>query len=197
MKDFKLCLILFVAVIILLSTVVTACSKKPDVDNPKTPTTITTTPQTEDGLAVGNKAPDFTLQTIDGKTVKLSDFQGKTVMINIWWSGCEGCVEEAPYIQTAFNKLSSNPELAILTINTWDTPTVISKFIETHKLTFPVLIDPNKKLDPIYLKYGVPTTYFVDANGIVVKIKQEIFESPDEIEATFIMLQTQNPPTSY
>ncbi len=197
MKDSRLHLIMLIGALILLSTFVAACSEKPDVDNQKPSTIITSALQTETGLSVGDTAPDFTLQTIAGETVRLSDFRGKTVMINVWWSGCEGCVEEAPYIQTAFNKLSSNPALAILTINTWDTPTVISKFIDTYRLTFPVLIDPEEKLDPIYLEYGVPTTYFVDANGVVVKIKQEIFESPDEIEATFIMLQTQKPPTSY
>ena len=113
--------------------------------------------------------------------VKLSDFKGKTVMINMWWAGCEGCVEEVPYIQKAFVKLSSsNPEWAILTINIWDTSTSLRKFTETKKLTFPVLVDPDKKLDQKYITYGVPTTFFLDANGIVREVRHEIFNNPDD-----------------
>jgi len=196
MKNSKLYLIVLAGAIILLSTL-TACAKNPDVETAEEPVIVISGTQTEDGLNVGDIAPDFSLPTVDGKTIKLSDFQGKFLMINVWWSGCEGCVEEAPYIQAAFSKLSSNPELAIITINTWDTPEMISKFMENKKLTLPVLIDPEEKLDPIYLKYGVPTTYFLDTEGIVREIKQDIFLSSDEIEAMFATVQQNNPPATH
>jgi peroxiredoxin len=144
-------------------------------------------------LVLEDKAPDFTLQTINGEMIKLSDFKGKTVMINMWWAGCEGCVEEIPHIQKAFTKISeNNPDWAILTINVWDTSISLRKFIENKKITFSVLIDPDKKLPQGYLKYGVPTTFFLDVNGIVREVKHEIFQNPDEIEATFMSLQRYN-----
>lgn len=188
MKKANLYSILLFVLILTLSFSAITCSKTSEGDI-KTGT-ISTSPS---ALVVGDKAPDFTLQTLNGGTVNLSDFKGKIVMINVWWSDCEGCVEEAPYIQKAFTKISSdNPEWAILTINTWDTPTSLRKFTENKKLTFPVLIDPDKKLDQRYLKYGVPTTFFVDANGIIGEIRHEIFGSPDEIEVTFTNLQRHN-----
>ena len=196
MKISKVCLVVLTGAVILLATL-TACAENPDIEASQEQVIVMSTSQTEEGLVVGDIAPDFALTTIDDKTVMLSDFHGKFLMINVWWSGCEGCVEEAPYIQAAFNKLSSKPEFAIITINTWDTPEMISKFIENKKLTFPVLIDPDKTLDPLYLKYGVPTTYFLDTEGIIREIKQDIFQSPEEIENMFSTVQQNNPPATH
>ena len=193
MKRIKLSILPLI--LITLSILTIACNtsdettKKPEI----TGSISTSPPPSEAGLVLGDKAPDFTLQTINGEMVKLSDFKGKTVMINMWWASCEGCVEEVPYIQKVFAKISSsNPEWAILTINVWDTPTSLSRFIESKKLTFPVLVDPDKKLDQKYLKYGVPTTFFLDANGIVREVRHEIFNNPDEIEAIFMSLLKYN-----
>ena len=178
-------------IFITLSLLTIACNtpgettKEPDING----SVSNPPPQSEAGLVVGDEAPDFTLPNVNGEMVKLSDLKGKTVMINIWWAGCEGCVEEAPHIQKAFARISeNNPDWAILTINIWDTPTSLRKFMETKNLTFPVLIDSDKKLPEGYLKYGVPTTFFLDVNGIVRKVRHEIFQNPDEIEATFMNL---------
>ena len=180
---------------IVLSILIIGCNasdettKKPEI----TGSASNPPPQSEAGLVVGDKAPDFTLQTLDGEVVKLSDFKGKTVMINMWWAGCEGCVEEVSHIQKAFTKISeNNPDWVILTINVWDMPVSLRRFIENNKLTFPVLIDPDKTLPQCYLTYGVPTTFFLDINGIVREVRHEIFQNPDEIETTFMSLLKYN-----
>ncbi|MCX6008960.1 MAG: redoxin domain-containing protein, partial [Chloroflexi bacterium] len=58
----------------------------------------------EIGAEVGKRAPDFTLPTLDGKEVSLSQFRGKTVMVNFWQSSCSNCIEEMPYLQAIYNK---------------------------------------------------------------------------------------------
>jgi peroxiredoxin len=192
MKNLKRYSILGLVLSLCLLFAVYSCKTgKPEVSpgteyNPPNPS-----PPPVAALKVGDTAPDFTLQTINGETVKLSELRGKIVMINIWWSECEGCVEEAPYIQKAFNKLPSQ-QWVILTINAWDTDVALRHFIDANKLTFPVLIDPEKQLNEAYLKYGVPTTFFVDGNGVIREIRNEIFASPEEIEATFTSLQKYN-----
>ena len=148
-----------------LASSLTACAEPPEV-----------------GTEVGNIAPDFTLQTIDGETVTLSDFRGKTVMVNIWLTDCKGCVDEMVHIQAVFDKWSDK-ELMILAINTTDSAATVKEFVNSRGFTFPILVDPHGQVSGDYCKFGAPTTFFIDGKGIVKAIQQSAFLSPDEIES--------------
>lgn len=62
----------------------------------------------DEGLQVGKKAPDFTLKTYNGKTVKLSDLKGKRVLLNFWASWCGPCEEEMPVMQKVYEELKED-----------------------------------------------------------------------------------------
>ena len=157
--------ILIIGLALMLAGLLIACAEEPEV-----------------GLEIGKFAPDFTLQTIDGETVTLSDFQGKTVMVNIWLTDCKGCVDEMVHIQAVFDKWSDK-ELMILAINTTDSAATVKEFVNSQRFTFPILVDPHGQVSRDYCKFGAPTTFFIDGKGIVKAIQQSAFLSPDEIES--------------
>ena len=133
------------------------------------------------GREVGMRAPDFTLQTIDDQSLTLSDFRGKIVMVNFWLSYCEPCIYEVPYIQAVFDKWSEE-ELVILAVNVRESIEAVQSFIDSQGLTFPVLLDSQGEIDAVYQPPWFPTTFFIDAEGIIREVKEERFSSQDEIE---------------
>ena len=135
-------------------------------------------------LKVGDVAPDFTLSDINGKQVSLSDFRGKKVVLNTWWMRCHGCTDEMPYFQEFYMKRTGQG-LILLALNVYDSSNLIRPFSATKKLTFPLLIDPDKRLNQIYINSGVPTTFFIDKEGVIRAIKDGGFENVGEIEEMY------------
>jgi peroxiredoxin len=138
-------------------------------------------PKIETGPEIGNLAPDFTLQTINGQGITLNEYRGKTVLLYFWVNSCPACVDEMPYFQTVFNE-QANKELAILAINCGESSQTVKSIVDGLKLTFPMLLDPDGKVCTAY-KHGAPTTFLIDSNGIIRAIKDDIFQSAEEIEA--------------
>lgn len=121
------------------------------------------------GLAVGNTAPDFTLQTLEGKPARLSDFRGKPVFVNFWATWCPPCRAEMPDMQ----KLYENMDIEILAVNLTDTEKSeesVASFIAEIGLTFPVLMDPKGEISTAYNVKAYPTSYLLDAEGKISHI---------------------------
>ena len=131
-------------------------------------------------IKVGDKAPAFSLRDLAGNVVSLKDYYGKKVMINMWWLQCHGCIEEIPYLQEFYRKWAN--EVVLLAINTYESKEVLEAYKSSQKLTFTILVDPNKKINRSYVICGVPTTFFLDQEGIVRALKDGVFESAAEIE---------------
>ena len=138
-------------------------------------------PKTETGAQVGNVAPDFTLLTINGQSITLSNFRGKTVLLNFWVSSCDACVLELPYLQTASDN-RTNQQFAILTINCGESSQTVRSIVDPLKLSFPMLLDSEGTVCTAY-KRGAPTAFLIDSNGIIRAIKDDAFESPGEVES--------------
>jgi peroxiredoxin len=119
----------------------------------------------EVGPEVGKRAPDFTLQDINGKTVKLSESLGKKVMIN-FWQDVQQSRNELSVIQEAYNKLPQD-ELAIFAISWEQTPAVTQSVVNNKGLTLPILIDETGKVAEKYDVIRSPVTLFIDTQGIV------------------------------
>ena len=115
--------------------------------------------------SVGKPAPDFELQNIEGKTVKLSDFRGTVVGINFWATWCAPCVFEMPMFQEMYEEYS--PGLEILAINNQESADVVLPFIEKMGLTYEILYDPDAQTALDFQVIGFPTTYFVDREGVI------------------------------
>ena len=144
-------------------------------------------PETETSPQIGNAAPDFTLQSVDGKNITLSDFQGKTVLLNFWMSSCDACVSELPYLQTASDNVT-NQQVVILAVNCGESSQTVDSIVDPLKPSFPMLLDPEGKVCTAY-KRGAPTAFLIDSNGIIRAIKDDAFESAGEVESMLDSLQ--------
>lgn len=121
------------------------------------------------GIEKGNLAPDFTLQTVDAKTEKLSDFRGKKVILNFWATWCPPCKAEMPHMEE-FYKENHDKGITIVSVNltTGETdPNNVPKFISDYGLTFPVLLDKQGEAGNLYQAFTIPTSYIIDTKGVI------------------------------
>lgn len=117
---------------------------------------------------VGNPAPDFTLPSLVGNPVRLSNYRGKVVFLNFWATWCPPCREEMPSMESLYQRLKGRDfEMLAVSIDTKGADRVQS-FVATYALTFPVLLDPNKKIYRLYGLTGVPETFIIGKNGDIM-----------------------------
>ena len=122
---------------------------------------------TEPSVArVGGPAPDFRLENLDGKSISLGDFRGKPVLINFWATWCPPCRDEMPYLQQVYEEWSDKG-LVVLAINIGESPSEAKRFLQTHNLSLPVLLDTEENAARKYNITGIPTTFFIDSDGII------------------------------
>jgi len=115
--------------------------------------------------AIGSPAPDFELINLAGDRIRLSGLRGTVVLINFWATWCGPCRLEMPAIQERYQRY--RPELAVLAVDFDEPADEVQKFVDELGLTFEVLLDPGAKVQDLYRVRGYPTTYLVDAEGIV------------------------------
>jgi thiol-disulfide isomerase/thioredoxin len=130
---------------------------------------------------VGKRAPDFQLAGFDGVKTKLSDLKGKPVVLNFWATWCGYCVEEMPLLQEINDKWSGKG-LIFLAINSGETGARVENFLEANGYNFTVLLDRYQDVLPFYRVTGLPTTFFIDADGVIQYIKVGAFVSVEQIE---------------
>ncbi|XJZ28906.1 peroxiredoxin family protein [Bacillota bacterium Lsc_1132] len=121
------------------------------------------------GIEKGNLAPDFRLETADGKTAKLSDYRGKKVILNFWATWCPPCKAEMPHMEQ-FYKENHTKGIVVLAVNltTSETdPRNVNKFIADYGLTFPVLLDKKGEVGNLYQAFTIPTSYIIDTKGVI------------------------------
>jgi peroxiredoxin len=112
------------------------------------------------------QAPDFTLETVEGEKVQLSDFNGRPVLINFWATWCGPCRIEMPAIQDRFATYQE-PGLVVLAVNYDESRGAVSIFRDEMGLTFPLLLDPGGEVQQLYRNRSYPTSFFVDEQGII------------------------------
>ncbi len=116
---------------------------------------------------VGHLAPDFTLPSLDGQTVRLSDLRGKAVLLNFWATWCAPCRLEMPTIDKAYQEYKSRG-LEILAVSLdAGSNSVVKHFMQELKLDFPVLLDPDMEVLRLYRQFSIPATFLIDKQGIV------------------------------
>jgi peroxiredoxin len=128
--------------------------------------------QTEQGPSRPEKgfvAPDFTLETYDGETVRLAQLRGQVVLINFWATWCPPCREEMPAIQEAYDEHRERG-LVVLAANLMENDAQVGDFMAEMELTFPILMDRRGTVSERYRVQSLPTTYFVDRSGVIQDI---------------------------
>ncbi len=135
------------------------------------------------GSGIGNVATDFQLDNLDGQSVSLSDFRGKPVLANFWATWCPPCRSEMPFIQDTFtDKKWADEGLVVLAIDIGESSSTVREFVENYGLTFPVLLDSTQDVFLEYYARAIPTTFFIDREGIIQDIRIGPFSGVTEIE---------------
>jgi len=119
----------------------------------------------------GFLAPDFTLDLLGRGQVTLSELRGKGVVINLWASWCPPCRAEMPAIQRVYEKTRERG-LEVLAVNTTfqDSERAAAGFVQELGLTFPVPLDRSGTVSRQYQLRALPSTFFVDREGIIRKV---------------------------
>ena len=138
-------------------------------------------PSSAQGVEVGNLAPDFQLQNLDGQTVSLGNLQGKPVLINFWATWCPPCCSEMPYIQEIYEEWSGKG-LEVLAINIGESSSKAEEFMQSNDLSFTVLLDTKQDVAQRYNITGIPTTFFIDKDGIIQDKVIGAFQNKTQIE---------------
>jgi len=110
----------------------------------------------------GPVAPDISVEDVSGKTVRLSDFRGKTVLLNFRATWCGYCRQEAPELQKAHE---SFPDLVIMSVNIQESPDKVVAYEQELKLTFAMYVDATGAAAQSYKVRGIPSSFFIDPEG--------------------------------
>ncbi len=118
----------------------------------------------------GNQAPDFTLTTLDGEELKLSDYRGKKVILNFWATWCPPCKAEMPHMQSFYEENHEEVEVIAVNLTNMDKgEEAINTFVEDYELTFAIPLDEAGDIGMQYQAFTIPTSYAIDKNGIIQK----------------------------
>jgi peroxiredoxin len=115
---------------------------------------------------VRREQADFTLTELGGKTWTLKEQRGKVVVLNFWATWCPPCRKEMPDLETLYQEFKDQG-LVILAISDEDAGKV-KPFIAQQKVTYPILLDPGRKVNELFQIQGIPKTFVYDRNGKLV-----------------------------
>jgi len=115
---------------------------------------------------IGEPAPDFTLPTPEGENISLKEFQGQVVLINFWATWCPPCRLEMPFLEAAYQRYKDQG-FTVLAVDQQESPQAVRAYFQELGLTFPVVIDGTGEVSSLYRVLALPTSYFVDRNGVV------------------------------
>jgi thiol-disulfide isomerase/thioredoxin len=119
--------------------------------------------------AVNHLAPALTLPNLDGEMVALADLRGQPVIVNFWATWCGPCREEMPVLEETARRYQG--QLTILGVDQGEDAATIQSFLdEIGGVTFPILLDEDMALSREYNVRGLPTTFFIDAQGVIRQI---------------------------
>jgi len=122
-------------------------------------------------INIGQPAPDFTLEDLNGEERQLSELRGRSVLLNFWASWCNPCVNELPLLNEAYKLLKTNGEnITFIAINIGEKSENIQKFIDRYDLELPIWLDEQRNVNGLYRVSAMPLTLLIDPSGDIVEI---------------------------
>ena len=118
-------------------------------------------------IKVGQVAPDFSVEMLDGRTIKLSELRGKVVMLCFWATWCPPCRQEMAHLQEGVIDHFAGKDLVVLPISRGEKREVVEKFITDHGYTCGVGLDPERAIYDQYASNFVPRTFIINKRGKV------------------------------
>jgi thiol-disulfide isomerase/thioredoxin len=117
------------------------------------------------GICQNIKAPEFKLNTIDGKEIKLSDYKEKKVILDFWATWCGPCREEIPDFVKFYNENKNKIEIIGIAVESKESDVI--EIVKKYKITYPVCIS-NEEIEKLYGPVNaVPTSFIIDENGYI------------------------------
>jgi peroxiredoxin len=115
---------------------------------------------------VKRQSADFTLADLQGKTWHLQDLRGKVVLVNFWATWCPPCRKEMPDLQSLYDKFKDQG-FVVLAISDEEAAKV-APFISDRKISYPVMLDPGRKVNDLFIVEGIPKSFVYDRSGKMV-----------------------------
>ena len=116
----------------------------------------------------GQRVPQFDLAADDGSRVRLSDYQGKILVVNFWATWCPPCVAEMPSLDR-FQQMFAARGVEVLAISVDDDESAYRSFLAQHNVRLRTVRDPEKKVSALYGTFKYPESYIVDREGRLVR----------------------------
>lgn len=122
-----------------------------------------------EGLNKGEQAPDFELTTLEGEPIRLSELQGKKVILNFWATWCPPCKAEMPHMQNFYEDYAETENVEIVAVNltSGDREASVEEFVKDYGLTFPIPMDVEGEVGQKFQAVTIPTSYIIDTNGLI------------------------------
>jgi peroxiredoxin len=135
-----------------------------------------------EGLAVGARAPEFAvvdaatgtsyqLTDLDGRPIRLADLRGKPVWVNFWASWCPPCQQETPILREVSDTYRDRG-LTLVAVQVQETADAGRRYAENYGLRYTIGTDVSGQIFHAYHVYGLPTQFFIDANGVIRSVVQ-------------------------
>ena len=148
-------------------------------------------PHAVPSMFVGKPAPSFALQTLQGQQVALADGTRLPVLLNFWATWCYPCQAEHDLLQETAAALAGRARVLGIVYN--DSPEAVADYVAKHGAAYPQLIDPNSRVAIDYGVAGVPESFIIDGNGIIVH-KQAGVMRPEILQRHLLPLLADGPP---
>ena len=130
--------------------------------------------------SISGPAPNFTLKSLGGKNIKLSELTGNVVLLNFWASWCGPCRQEMPLLN-AIHKKYEPLGFTVLGVNVEEQVSNARLFIDERPVDFPILLDSKNKVSKLFNVIAMPTTVVIDRDGNMRFLHQG-YQSGDEVE---------------
>lgn len=114
------------------------------------------------------RAPGFSLESPEGKPVRLADFRGKFVLLNFWATWCPPCVREMPSMERLAEHFKDRPFVVLGISLDVEGASKVKPFIERLGVTFPIALDPESRVSGKYGARELPATFLIDPLGLVI-----------------------------
>lgn len=117
-------------------------------------------------------APNFTVRTLDGETIRLAELQGRPVLVTFWATTCEGCVKEMPQLTDLYRELAPEGLEIIAVAMSYDPPDRVVRMRESRNIPYPVALDIRGKISQAFGDVrGTPTSYLIGPDGRIATRK--------------------------
>ena len=129
---------------------------------------LSTGDRTRDPIEPGGAAPDFSLPVLGSEaSLSLGSLRGRVVLLNFWATWCKPCEDEMPAMESLYRELGSQ-DFELIAVSVDDDRRAVEEFAARLGLTFPILLDSEKRVAEAYQSHRFPESYLIDRQGVLV-----------------------------